>query len=97
MEAKNYTIRIESLSSLWVAFMRHTGPYKNAGETFQKMMCWAMGKGLFTPNTKVLSVCHDDPEVTPDENNDSIAVFLLMKASYQVTKFRCKKSRVANT
>ena len=67
MQTENRTIRIESLSTLRVAFMRHTGPYKNAGETFQKMMCWAMERGLFTPSTKVLSICHDDPEVTPEE------------------------------
>ena len=30
-------------------------------------MAWAFSKGLFNPQTKVLSICHDDPEVTPQE------------------------------
>ena len=50
-----------------VAFLRHTGPYQESGATFQKMMEWAFLKGLFNPQTKVLSICHDDPEVTPTE------------------------------
>ena len=50
-----------------VAFLRHTGPYTESGPTFQKMMAWAFSKGLFNPQTKVLSICHDDPEVTPQE------------------------------
>lgn len=67
MQAEQRTVRIESCPTIRVAFMRHTGPYKNASETFQKMMCWALERGLFTPSTKVLSICHDDPEVTPEE------------------------------
>ena len=67
MQAEQPTVRIESFPKIRVAFMRHTGPYKNASETFQKMMCWAWERGLFTSSTKVLSICHDDPEVTPEE------------------------------
>ena len=64
---ENPTIRIETLSAFRVAFLRHTGPYREVGTTFHKMMCWAFEKGLFGPTTKVLSICHDDPDVTPEE------------------------------
>lgn len=57
--------RTTILPAMRVAFLRHTGPYKEAGATFQKMMGWAFSKGLFNPQTKVLSISHDDPEVTP--------------------------------
>ena len=67
MKVKHPSVRIESFPVIHVAFMRHTGPYQKASETFQKMMCWAFEKGLFGPHTKVLSICHDDPEVTLGE------------------------------
>lgn len=66
-QIENREIRIETLSAIRVAFLRHTGPYHESGETFQKMMCWAFEKGLFGPDTKILGICHDDPEVTPED------------------------------
>ena len=60
-------VRTEFLPATRVAFLRHIGPYSESGPTFQKMMCWAFEKGLFNPRTKVLSICHDDPAVTPGE------------------------------
>ena len=63
----NREIRTAQLPATRVAFLRHTGPYAEAGATFQKMMGWAFSKGLFNPQTKILSICHDDPEVTPAE------------------------------
>ncbi|MEM1178353.1 MAG: AraC family transcriptional regulator [Acidobacteriota bacterium] len=50
-----------------VAFLRHTGPYGEARPTFEKMMGWAFLKGLFQPDTQILCIGHDDPEVTAPE------------------------------
>lgn len=58
-------VRIEEVPARRVAFIRHVGPYGEAGPAFQRICGWAGRKGLFGPNTLVLGVCHDDPEVTP--------------------------------
>jgi AraC family transcriptional regulator len=58
-------VRIESLPLLRVAFMRHTGPYQEVKDTWQKLMAWAGRRGLLGPDTRIVGVAHDDPEVTP--------------------------------
>ncbi len=60
-------VRIETLPSRRVAYMRHLGPYQECGPTFQKFMGYCMSKGLFGPNSLVIGVGHDDPATTPPE------------------------------
>jgi AraC family transcriptional regulator len=58
-------VRIESVPVRRVAFMRHTGPYRNVGQVWERFMAWAGPRGLIGPNTVMLGVGHDDPQVTP--------------------------------
>src|SRR5262245_22088261 len=60
-------VRIETLPPRRVAFLRHVGPYLDVGPTFQRLMAWAGRRGLFGPDTVVLGICLDDPEVTPPD------------------------------
>jgi AraC family transcriptional regulator len=60
-------VRTESVPVMRVAFMRHTGPYKEVGETWAKLMAWAGAHGLVGKDTKILGITHDDPEVTPPD------------------------------
>ncbi len=60
-------VRIEVVDPIRVAFVRHVGPYDNAGAAWQKLMAWAGPRGLFGPDTKVLGIGHDDPDVTPSD------------------------------
>jgi AraC family transcriptional regulator len=60
-------VRIQTIQPLRIAFMRHVGPYREVGPTFERMIAWAGQHGLFGPDTKVLTVTWDDPEVTPPE------------------------------
>jgi len=60
-------VRIEEVKQMNAAFMRHVGPYNQVGETWGKLCGFAGMKGLFGPDTAMLGVCHDDPEVTPAE------------------------------
>ncbi|MCH7592763.1 MAG: AraC family transcriptional regulator [Planctomycetes bacterium] len=60
-------VHIETVESMRVAFMRHVGPYDEVGETWQKFMAWAGGRGLLVPTMKSLALVHDDPEVTPPD------------------------------
>jgi AraC family transcriptional regulator len=61
-------VRIESVPTRRVAFLRHIGPYGDACHVFDRLMAWAGQRGLFRLDTVVLGICHDDPEVTaPDK------------------------------
>ena len=66
-------VKVEDLADMHVAYVRHIGPYKGDEKLFEnlfgKLMKWAGPRGLLRfPETKCLSVYHDNPEVT-DENN----------------------------
>ncbi len=73
---KNKTIQtnveVKELPEMHVAYVRHIGPYKGDtelfGRLFGKLMKWAGPRGLLRfPETKVLAVYHDDPEITHED------------------------------
>ena len=54
------------LPVLHVAYVRHVGRYNEIGKAFQRLMRWAgPRRRLWTPQTKILGVYHDSPDVTP--------------------------------
>jgi len=64
-------VEVKEMPDLTVAYVRHIGPYKGDGalfdSLFHKLMTWAAPRGLLqVPDTKVLSVYHDDPKVTDE-------------------------------
>jgi AraC family transcriptional regulator len=60
-------VAIKQLKPMRVAFMRHVGPYKEVGKTWDRFLT-IMGKdGYIAGNPMMLGICHDDPEVTPAE------------------------------
>ncbi len=58
-------VRIETVSPMRVAFIRHVGPYDGVGPTWERLMAWAGSKGLLGSQTVLFGVAHDDPDVTP--------------------------------
>lgn len=60
-------VRLEKVSPMRVAFIRHVGPYQEVGQTWQRLCSWAGPRGLFGPNTMMLGISHDDPDVTPPD------------------------------
>jgi AraC family transcriptional regulator len=60
-------VRIESVPMMRVAFVRHTGPYNQCGQAWQRLFAWAGPRGLCGPHMKTLGIGHDDPRVTPAE------------------------------
>src|SRR5262249_28604913 len=58
-------VRVETFPARRVAFMRHVGPYRRAGDTGAKLRAWAAPGGLVGPETLAIGVAHDDPDVTP--------------------------------
>ena len=60
-------VRIESHPPRRVLFLRHVGSYSSVGPLFQKLMGYAFQKGIFRPGALVMGICHDDPDVTPED------------------------------
>lgn len=65
---------IKELPEMHVAYVRHTGPYNKVGEAFGRLMKWAGPRGLMRPpQTKILAVYHDSPDVTEESKLRSSA------------------------
>jgi len=69
---KDVHIEVKEMPEMYVAYLRHTGPYKGNGTLFEKLLNqlvkWAGPRNLLHfPKTKLMSVYHDDPEITDDD------------------------------
>lgn len=58
-------VNVENFTPRRVAFMRHIGPYQDVGATWQRLMAWAGPRGIFGPDTQMLGLAYDNPQVTP--------------------------------
>ena len=70
-EKKELKVEVKDIASMHVAYIRHIGPYK--GDTalfarlFGQLMKWAGPRGLLKfPETKVMAVYHDNPDITDE-------------------------------
>ena len=64
-------IVVKEMPALHVAYVRHTGPYKNDNALFKKLfdrLCtWAGPRDLLKqPDVQMLAVYHDDPNITEE-------------------------------
>ena len=69
---KDVTVDIQEFPKMHVAYVRHIGPYAGDSELFrglfEKLMRWAGPRGLFSnPDTRTLTVYHDDPSLTDED------------------------------
>jgi AraC family transcriptional regulator len=61
-------IEIKEMPEMKVIYVRHQGAYNQIGKAYEKLMKWAGPRGLLNfPETKTLTVYHDDPAVTDIE------------------------------
>lgn len=65
-------VKVTENSDLELAYIRHIGPYKGDEQLFsqliQKLFTWAGPKGVLNQeNLKVMSVYHDDPDITDED------------------------------
>jgi AraC family transcriptional regulator len=58
---------IKELAPMNIVFVRHVGPYSEVGAAWGRLMAWAGPRGLLGPETKMVGIVHDDPDVTPQE------------------------------
>lgn len=60
-------VKIERLEPMYVAFVRHVGPYGQVHEAWEKL-CMRLGReGQLGAGARFIGVCYDDPEVTAPE------------------------------
>lgn len=48
-----------------VAYIRHVGRYSEIGTAFGELARWAAPRRLFRPGTRMITVYHDNPDITP--------------------------------
>jgi AraC family transcriptional regulator len=57
-------VTVRHLPERSVVCMRHTGPYDQVGEAWQRLFAWAGPTGLITGFPELIGIVHDDPEAT---------------------------------
>jgi AraC family transcriptional regulator len=58
-------IEIKEMPEMNVVYCRHTGQYNQIMKAYEKLMKWAGPRGLLNfPETKIITVYHDDPAIT---------------------------------
>ena len=60
-------VEIRQLQPMRVAFIRHTGPYSEVGQAWDRLLTLMGKEGYLAGNPMMLGICHDDPEVTPPD------------------------------
>ena len=63
---KSANVKVETLPSYRVAYMRYIGPYGNSGiaDVWHRMARWGGPRDLWTPERICLGIPHDNPKVT---------------------------------
>jgi AraC family transcriptional regulator len=64
-------VEVRDMPDLYVAYVRHIGPYKGDqelfGRLFNRLMAWAGPRGLLRfPETKMMAIYHDNPDITDE-------------------------------
>jgi len=92
VEMKNGKIKAEvevrDMPEMHLAYVRHIGAYKGDvelfGQLFNKLMTWAGPRNLLRfPETKILAVYYDDPELT-DESKQRVDACITVPADTEV-------------
>jgi len=61
-----FRVEVREHPEYHVAYVRHVGRYNEIGKAFKRLMRWAGPRRLLKfPETKVLAIYHDSPDVTP--------------------------------
>ncbi len=74
------SVEVKQMPELFVAYVRHIGPYNQIPKAIEKLMRWAGPRGLVRfPETTVLGVYHDDPDITDPSKLRSSACITVPK------------------
>ena len=89
LDQKSYTVEVKTVEGMNVAYVRHTGPYKGDenlfADLFNRLCTWAGPRDLLAdPDLKMMSVYHDNPDVT-EEKNLRVSVCMTVPESTEVS------------
>ena len=78
-------VRIENIPPCKVAYVRNIGPYQEDAVLFRelsnRLMEWAIPRGVVNEKTPMLNLYHDDPEVTESSNQRVMVAIPLIEAA----------------
>lgn len=60
-------VTIKSFPPRLAATVRHVGPYVDCGPAWGQLCAAVAAQNLYTQHSITLSICHDDPDITPPE------------------------------
>ena len=84
---KPLNIEVKEMPEMQVAYVRHMGPYKGDSQLFEgmfnRLMMWAGPRGVFTENSLVMAVYHDDPKIT-DEDKQRVSACITVSPEIEV-------------
>jgi len=61
-----FCVEVRQFAPRHVAYVRHVGAYDRIGKAFGRLMRWAGPRRLLRfPETEVLAIYHDNPDITP--------------------------------
>ncbi len=65
VDKSKFKVEVKEMPALTVAYVRHIGPFQGMSQAFETLMRWAGPRGLLRfPQTQVLGVYHDNPDIT---------------------------------
>lgn len=69
-----FSAKVKEMPEMNVVYIRHRGPYDQIGDAIHRVMKWCAARDLIRfPETKVVTVYHDDPSITQKEKLSSDA------------------------
>jgi AraC family transcriptional regulator len=61
-----FEVEVREMPAMHVAYVRNVGAYQEIGKAFKRLMRWAgPRRRLWTADTRILAVYHDNPDLTP--------------------------------
>lgn len=82
-------IEIKQLPEMKLIYVRHMGAFDKIGSAYERLFRWAGPRGLITPDSKTVTVYHDDPSITSIEKvrqDASLLVFSDVKVEGEIGK-----------
>lgn len=70
-------VKIKQMPELRVGAVRHTGPYNQIRQAFERLGSIAGPAGLERPGATMLAIYHDDPDTTPPDQLRSDAAIVV--------------------
>jgi len=60
-------VEVKEMPEFNVIYIRHIGPYNQIGPVYERLGMWAGARGLWKPDSTVLAVYYDNPDITDED------------------------------